>query len=1406
MSEFSSLPPDKPSECPTDEWNELFEAITTDDMDMPVNEFTIGYTPVDIENMPVCLVDGDLIIGEKLEDSSFNDENNKTEPEVQEIITLTVDPLPVELSGEVSEIMVVTEHEVPVRIEHEKGNLLANEGNQITGQKSTPTPTRTRKRKRAVDNWKQNIRKRKRQAGEEYINTRGKIQPRKDMKAMTCHSEQKETSRKALSYQYYFEINSARLRVCQEFFLNTLAISKQRIYYFFKKIQTNKTNIPRDQQQGKHSKKVLTEEQKNVVRRHIESFAVFDAHYCRSTSNRSYLERDLSFKKMYNLYLELTETPDLCDRCEEYKHLRSPTQEQKSLYEDHIRRKKMGYAQREADRSRVKGENAETTTCVLTIDLQNTFALLKAYHFLKSRHAGKLESIIQKYSEPGHGNLQEIDSAHSCIERHLRHLEIWSPVTLIRNLLTIPLWWKKKFKVLQMKAEEFLDYGSAASALNYQFRRNAERSENCIKGRRAANQTKKRQGPNEINWEVKAAKNVNLGLSEEKRKALTEMLPQMLESEREFYLAILSKVKAPLAKKDNLGKKKKINNKDKENKEMELRLDDLLRDDVNASTSSEMVDNTTDETFEMSSSSNELQGEDMTESTKIITSTTHSDDIEDPFSSGSSDDYVPSNAFIEDKIICTATLPENVETLRTDTTYKSRDEYVIVSGTRKKGGKRLRAKRHNCYICNKILTNNMARHFELVHGNDIEVAKILAMPIKSKSRRDILENLIKACDFYRNINILTLKEGELILIRRPDANTNYVYEDFSPCTYCLGFMSKKYLWHHIKQCKSKINGSDKDVSRRGPLNESSALMFEILGPKAIESGTALRKGFISRYHELKAFSELMDLELSVRISSKALATLSTKKKCTTQVLPLTNDLIKLSTYLQDEMKILKPLLLQKCSWSDLTAVTLCRIILFNKRRSSEASRMTLNNYSMRPNWSDQGTEEFKNSLPPLETILASRLIVVEIMGKRGRKVPVILTDGMKSCVDTLIATRQKAEISEANPFILARSQVSQSHLRGHDCLKRPTHVVDSKRTGTGTDDIYETSLWYFDLMLFTAEYETGREERHKRLLSQRMCQNIKVVRAQTSEETISDYIEQLSKNLKDVPKKNILNYDETNLMDDPGPSKCIFKRDTKSPERVMNSTKSSISIMFAGTAAGDVFPLMRFVWTSAKEKEEELQVAPGESTHDDLLDIEQASTSNANQSRPRQKRTSKRSTQDSDDESLPGEEFEIESKDRDEERQIAPLDKLISSGDSVVVQFATKKTLKHFIGLVLEEVYGVYQIEFMRKETKNLFVFPDVDDISDIIETNIEKKQHVRKEYVEDKVEIIKTGGGVPDVQTKRSINGSDYVYYESKIVTGMVNDYDCDSSYPVSKNLPTCSYTLTDNEPSVKENQPKYC
>ena len=53
---------------------------------------------------------------------------------------------------------------------------------------------------------------------------------------------------------------------------------------------------------------------------------------------------------------------------------------------------------------------------------------------------------------------------------------------------------------------------------------------------------------------------------------------------------------------------------------------------------------------------------------------------------------------------------------------------------------------------------------------------------------------------------------------------------------------------------------------------------------------------------------------------------------------------------------------------------------------------------------------------------------------------------------------------------------------------------------------------------------------------------------------------------------NFLSCDETNCSEDPGTKKMLFRRGCKYPKCIMNSSKGSISIMFAGSASGRLLP------------------------------------------------------------------------------------------------------------------------------------------------------------------------------------------------------------------------------------------
>lgn len=97
--------------------------------------------------------------------------------------------------------------------------------------------------------------------------------------------------------------------------------------------------------------------------------------------------------------------------------------------------------------------------------------------------------------------------------------------------------------------------------------------------------------------------------------------------------------------------------------------------------------------------------------------------------------------------------------------------------------------------------------------------------------------------------------------------------------------------------------------------------------------------------------------------------------------------------------------------------------------------------------------------------------------------------------------------------------------------------------------------------------------RHKDDLVDRIVENIKRSRAEVCADVINLYFDNLEVSLAGVQPSSLINYDETNLSDDPGKRKVIVRRGKKHPENIIDFAKSSTSLMLACSGNGDLLPV-----------------------------------------------------------------------------------------------------------------------------------------------------------------------------------------------------------------------------------------
>ncbi|XP_065650631.1 jerky protein homolog-like [Hydra vulgaris] len=96
-------------------------------------------------------------------------------------------------------------------------------------------------------------------------------------------------------------------------------------------------------------------------------------------------------------------------------------------------------------------------------------------------------------------------------------------------------------------------------------------------------------------------------------------------------------------------------------------------------------------------------------------------------------------------------------------------------------------------------------------------------------------------------------------------------------------------------------------------------------------------------------------------------------------------------------------------------------------------------------------------------------------------------------------------------------------------------------------------------------------------ISGRNASNIKQSRSKLGVEMISNFFDEFEKtyeSLGDIQPSNVFNFDETNLSDDPGKKFVLVRRGRRRVENVQEHSKTSISLMWCGSASGVLQPPM----------------------------------------------------------------------------------------------------------------------------------------------------------------------------------------------------------------------------------------
>ncbi|KAG5855867.1 hypothetical protein ANANG_G00001230 [Anguilla anguilla] len=191
----------------------------------------------------------------------------------------------------------------------------------------------------------------------------------------------------------------------------------------------------------------------------------------------------------------------------------------------------------------------------------------------------------------------------------------------------------------------------------------------------------------------------------------------------------------------------------------------------------------------------------------------------------------------------------------------------------------------------------------------------------------------------------------------------------------------------------------------------------------------------------KKFIQLLESKWNACISSRALGSVPRGKLSRCDVVPLTEDVMKLQTFLWESEENAKRELEGNpgpTAWKKLSEVLLLEIAVFNGIREDEVAKMLLETYVKRTKTAADA--EVDESLTPLEQHLAEMCTAIEVRGKFGKKISVLLTPSMAASIEVLNSARGTVGVPQDDPHVFARLEVDPP-VRGGPRLRK--YAADS---------------------------------------------------------------------------------------------------------------------------------------------------------------------------------------------------------------------------------------------------------------------------------------------------------------------------------------------------------------------------
>jgi hypothetical protein len=327
-------------------------------------------------------------------------------------------------------------------------------------------------------------------------------------------------------------------------------------------------------------------------------------------------------------------------------------------------------------------------------------------------------------------------------------------------------------------------------------------------------------------------------------------------------------------------------------------------------------------------------------------------------------------------------------------------------------------------------------------------------------------------NFLHNVAVITGKKvGDIVVVSE---SLNHKTSDYLPCLHCLGFFvgtelsrQAEFLFTAGRSSSQLVTTKMRELARlllafRKLKNDMNLTLADALVPRNFDclvEATREVAGFVAMSREeahdnfevpslalkigyglkraaeidiVKALKEdrkasleerrnfltVYDNQWSRKVSSPALISLKEKKEKKDVALPLTEDIRKLTSYIDDELKDVDcAFLVQPAYWKKVAELVSIRLLLLNKRRQAEPFKLTVEEWQ-RSKAVEPFDEVTAAAFSELEKQVSSKMLVPKVRGKRLEStVPLLVPRELEGLMDAIVKNRHCAP---GNRYVFAQ--------------------------------------------------------------------------------------------------------------------------------------------------------------------------------------------------------------------------------------------------------------------------------------------------------------------------------------------------------------------------------------------------